>query len=71
MSVEAESPEEAARREFAHHAADIARDAIMDRGRLRPIHQVEDAEAVRDWLGEYIERLEDADARLHELGEDK
>jgi hypothetical protein len=43
----------------------------MDRRRLRPIHQVEDAEAVHDWLGEYIERLEDADARLPELGEDK
>jgi hypothetical protein len=71
VSIEAESPEEAARREFAHHAADIMRDAIMDRRRLRPIHQVEDAEAVHDWLGEYIERLEDADAHLHELGEDK
>jgi ParB-like chromosome segregation protein Spo0J len=64
------APEEAARREFAHHAADVARDAVMDRRRLRRIDQVEDAEAVRDWLGEYIQRLEEADARLQELGED-
>jgi Protein of unknown function (DUF3102) len=62
-------PEEAASREFAHHAADIARDAVMDRRPLRPIHQVEYAEAVRDWLGEYIQRLEDAEARIHERGE--
>jgi hypothetical protein len=64
-------PEEAARREFAHHAADAARDAVLDRRRRRRIDQADDAVAVRDWLSEYIQRLKDADAHLRGLGVDE
>lgn len=63
------APEEAARREFAHHAADVARDAVMGRRRLGRVDQVEEAKAMRDWLGEYIRRLEEAEARIAERGE--
>jgi ParB-like chromosome segregation protein Spo0J len=59
------APEEAAKREFAHHAEDIACDRVMGRRRLRRIDQAKDAEKIREWLGEYIQRLEDAEARVH------
>jgi hypothetical protein len=59
-------PEEAAKREFAHHAADIARDVVIGRRHYRPIHQIEEAEGVREWLGNYVQSLKDAEARLHE-----
>jgi hypothetical protein len=60
------APEEAAKREFAHHAADTARDVVMGRRSLSRINQVKDAEKIREWLGEYIQRLEDAEARVHD-----
>lgn len=59
-------PEEAAKREFAHHAADVARDVVMGRPHYSVIHQIEEAEGVREWLGDYIQSLKDAEARLYE-----
>jgi len=64
------TPEEAAKREFSHHAADLARDAVMERPHFGGIDQVEEAKAIRDWLGKYIQKLEEAEARLYERAKD-
>jgi hypothetical protein len=58
------TPEEAARREFAHHAADIARDTVRGRSYPRNDRLTNQPEAVREWLGKYIQCLKDAEARL-------
>jgi hypothetical protein len=66
------TPEEAAKREFAHHAADIARDTVIGRRRLRNVRSdmlTDEPEAVREWLGDYIQKLKDAEARLYEQKE--
>jgi hypothetical protein len=59
-------PEEAAKREFAHHAADIARDVVLERRSFNRIFQIEEAEGLREWLGNYVQSLKDAEARLYE-----
>jgi hypothetical protein len=58
------TPEEAARRAFADRAADIAHDVVMNRRPRGDDMLTDQAEAVRNWLGDYIQALKDAEARL-------
>jgi hypothetical protein len=60
------TPEEAARRTFSWKAAFIARDVIMERHQRRANREIEQIEAVREWLGDYAQALKDAEARLYE-----
>ena len=65
------SPEEAAKREFAHHAGDVAREVVKGgRSIERNVfhRKLADVKATRVWLGEYVQKLEEAEARLHERG---
>jgi hypothetical protein len=71
------APEEAAKREFADHAAEMTRDVVKGQRRQRKgrithlsVH-LEGARDARNWLGAYIQKLEEAEARLYERGEEE
>jgi Protein of unknown function (DUF3102) len=66
------TPEEAAKREFADHAAEMTREVvkgqhIQRKGRITYLSMhLERARDARDWLNAYILKLEEAEARLYE-----
>jgi hypothetical protein len=66
------SPEEAAKREFADHAAELVRDTVKGQRQggitLLSMH-LERARDARDWLTSYIQKIEEAEARLYEQKE--